>query len=284
MRTLAIALVLFGISCSSHYHGPAMMKQQPDGGVAKYARFRAGNEVHYGVLEGERLRVISGVPWEPHTKSNQLYPVADVKLLPPVESKKVLALAGNYASHMAGKPLFKNPELFFKLPTCLVGQGDDVVIPKGTEDVHYEAELVLVIGKRAKNVTPEQAPAHLAGVTCGNDISARDWQKGDVQWWRAKGCDTFGPIGPYLVTGLNPDNLLLRMRVNGEEKQKENTKDLLFKSAEIISFVSRHVTLEPGDTIFTGTPQKTTPVKPGDVMEVEIDGIGILRNKVAAAP
>ena len=283
MRTLSIALVLFGISCSSHSHGPAMMKQQ-DASVVKYARFRTGNDVHYGVLEGERLRVISGVPWEPHTKSDRLYAVADVKLLPPVESKKVLALAGNYASHMQGKPLFKNPELFFKLPTCLVGQGDDVVIPKGTEDVHYEGELVLVIGKRAKNVTPEQAPAHLAGVTCGNDISARDWQKGDVQWWRAKGCDTFGPIGPYLVTGLNPDNLMLRLRVNGEEKQKESTKDLLFKSAEIISFVSRHVTLEPGDVIFTGTPQKTTPIKPGDVMEVEIEGIGILRNKVAAGP
>ena len=282
MRTLTIALILVGVSCSSHSHGPAMMKQ--DGTVVKFARFRTGNDVHYGILEGERLRVISGVPWEPYTKSDRLYPVADVKLLPPVESKKVLALAGNYASHMQGKPLFKNPELFFKLPTSLAGHGDDVVIPKGTEDVHYEAELVLVIGKRAKNVSPEQAPAHLAGVTCGNDISARDWQKGDVQWWRAKGCDTFGPIGPYLVTGLNPDNLLLRLRVNGEEKQKESTKDLLFKSAEIISFVSRHVTLEPGDTIFTGTPQKTTPVKPGDVMEVEIEGIGILRNKVAAAP
>jgi 2-keto-4-pentenoate hydratase/2-oxohepta-3-ene-1,7-dioic acid hydratase in catechol pathway len=282
MRPFAAALMLCVVSCSSHSHRSAMMMQ--DAKVVKYGRFKAGNDVHYGILEGDKLRVISGVPWEPYTKSERLYPVADVKLLAPVESRKVFCLAGNYASHMAGQPLFTKPELFFKLPTSICAHGDDVVIPKGTEDVHYEAELVLVIGKRAKNVSKEEAAACIAGVTCGNDISARDWQKGDKQWWRAKGCDTFGPIGPWLVTGLNPDNLLVQMRVNGEEKQKERTNDLLFKSAEIVSFVSRHVTLEPGDTIFTGTPQKTTPVKPGDVMEVEIEGVGILRNKVAAAP
>jgi 2-keto-4-pentenoate hydratase/2-oxohepta-3-ene-1,7-dioic acid hydratase in catechol pathway len=281
MRTLALALALLTASCA-HAGGPSLMTQ--DGKAVKYARFKTGSDVHYGILEGDKLRVISGVPWEPYTKTERLYALADVKLLAPVESKKVFCLAGNYASHMAGQPLFKNPELFFKLPTSIAAHGDDVVIPKGTEDVHYEGELVLVIGKRAKNVTAEQAPAYIAGVTCGNDISARDWQKGDRQWWRAKGCDTFGPIGPFLVTGLNPDNLQLELRVNGQTKQKERTSDLLFKSAEVVSFISRFVTLEPGDTIFTGTPQKTTAVKPGDVMEVEIEGIGILRNKVAAAP
>jgi len=281
MRLMSALLALALASCAQTGN-PSLMTQ--DGKVVKYARFKTGTDVHYGVVEGDKVRVISGVPWEPHTKSDRLYAMADVKLLAPVESKKVLALAGNYASHMAGQPLFTKPELFFKLPTSIAGPGDDVVIPKGTEDVHYEAELVLVIGKRAKNITAEQAPAHIAGITCGNDISARDWQKNDRQWWRAKGCDTFGPIGPYLVTGLNPDNLLLEMRVNGESKQKERTSDLLFKSAEIVSFVSRHVTLEPGDTIFTGTPQKTTAIKPGDVMEVEIEGIGVLRNKVASAP
>jgi 2-keto-4-pentenoate hydratase/2-oxohepta-3-ene-1,7-dioic acid hydratase in catechol pathway len=281
MNRAILGLALFAVSCAQS-GGSRMMAQ--DGKVVKYARFRAGTDVHYGILEGDRLRVISGVPWEAYAKSDRTFALAEVKLLPPVESKKVLALAGNYASHMAGQPLFKNPELFFKLPTCLVAHGDDVVIPKGTNEVHYEAELVLVIGKRAKNVSPEQAPGAIFGVTCGNDISARDWQKGDRQWWRAKGSDTFGPIGPYLVTGLNPDDLLLEMRVNGETKQKERTSDLLFKSAAMVSFISQHVTLEPGDTIFTGTPQKTTAVKPGDVMEVEIEGIGVLRNKVAAAP
>jgi 2-keto-4-pentenoate hydratase/2-oxohepta-3-ene-1,7-dioic acid hydratase in catechol pathway len=281
MRTIAIALVLTCVSCAQTGGAPMMAQ---DGKIVKYARFQAGQDVHFGIVEGDRVRAITAAPWEAYTKTEKTFPLADVKLLAPVESRKVLALAGNYASHMAGQPLFKNPELFFKLPTSLAAHGDTVVIPKGTEDVHYEGELVLVIGKRAKNVTKEQAVACIVGVTCGNDISARDWQKGDRQWWRAKGSDTFGPIGPYLVAGLNPDNLQLELRVNGETKQKERTSDLLFKSAEVVSFISQFVTLEPGDTIFTGTPQKTTPVKPGDVMEVEIEGIGILRNRVAAAP
>jgi len=281
MRTFALVFALVTASCATA-GSPSLMTQ--DGKAVKYARFKTGNDTHYGILEGEKLRVISGVPWEPYTKTERLYALADVKLLAPVESKKVFCLAGNYASHMGNLPLFKNPEVFFKLPTSLAAHGDDVVIPKGTNDVHYEGELVLVIGKRTKNVTPEQAAGCLAGVTCGNDISARDWQKGDRQWWRAKGSDTFGPIGPYLVTGINPDNLMLELRVNGETKQKERTSDLQFKYAEVISFMSQFVTLEPGDVIFTGTPQKTSAVKPGDVMEVEIEGIGILRNKVAAAP
>jgi len=280
-RALLLGLALFAVSCAKS-GAPRMMAQ--DGKVVKYIRFQAGKDIHYGIVEGDRVRVISTVPWESYAKSDRTFAMAEVKLLAPVESRKVFAMAGNYLSHLAGQPPFKNPELFFKLPTSLVAHGDDVVIPKGTADVHYEAELVLVIGKRAKNVSPEQAPGYVFGVTCGNDISARDWQKGDRQWWRAKGSDTFGPIGPYLVTGLNPDDLLIEMRVNGETKQKERTSDLLFKSAAMVSFISQHVTLEPGDTIFTGTPQKTTAIKPGDVMEVEIEGIGILRNRVTAAP
>jgi len=210
-------------------------------------------------------------------------PFAELKALAPAAPTKILAMAGNYRSHLKGEqPVPKNPEAFFKPPSALLEPEGMIVIPKGTEDVHYEGELVVVIGKKAKNVSRADALQYVHGYTCGNDVSARDWQKNDRQWWRAKGCDTFGPIGPFLVTGLNPDNLLLELRVNGETKQKERTSDLLFKSAEIVSFVSRHVTLEPGDTIFTGTPQKTTAVKPGDVMEVEIEGIGVLRNKVAA--
>jgi len=143
---------------------------------------------------------------------------------------------------------------------------------------------VVVIGKRARNVPKEKAAEHVFGVTCGNDISARDWQKGDVQWWRAKGCDTFGPCGPFVVSGLNYGDLDLQMRVNGEVRQHQRTRDLIHNVAAIVSFASRHATLEPGDLIFTGTPGTTTPIKPGDVCEVEIEGIGVLRNKVTAAP
>jgi 2-keto-4-pentenoate hydratase/2-oxohepta-3-ene-1,7-dioic acid hydratase in catechol pathway len=154
------------------------------------------------------------------------------------------------------------------------------VIPPGTAVVHHEGELVIVVGKRARNVPPEKALDYVLGVTCGNDVSARDWQKNDVQWWRAKGSDTFGPCGPWVASGINYDDLLLTVRVNGQVKQQQRTSDLIFGVAAIVSFISQHVTLEPGDLIFTGTPGTTTQIRPGDVVEVEIEGVGVLKNPV----
>jgi 2-keto-4-pentenoate hydratase/2-oxohepta-3-ene-1,7-dioic acid hydratase in catechol pathway len=276
---IGIAALLLVSACSS---GPSRMLMQDR--AVRFARFEAGGKVHVGVVEGDRVRAISGDLFGTWQKTEQTWALAEVKLLVPVESRKVLALAGNYRSHLGTTAEPKNPELFFKLPTCLVPHGAEVVIPPGTAEVHFEAELVVVVGKRLRNATLDQARAGVFGVTCGNDISARDWQKGDRQWWRAKGCDTFGPIGPFLVTGLNYDDLLLEMRVNGESKQKQRTSDHIFKVAETLSFVSKHVTLEPGDTVFMGTPAQTSAIKPGDVMEVEIEGIGVLRNKVVAGP
>jgi 2-keto-4-pentenoate hydratase/2-oxohepta-3-ene-1,7-dioic acid hydratase in catechol pathway len=207
-----------------------------------------------------------------------------VKLLVPTVPHKVLALAGSYRSHLGATPVSPNIEVFYKLPSCLIAHGEDVVIPKGTNDVHFEAELVLVIGQRGKDIPVDKAKDYILGVTCGNDISARDWQKADRQWWRAKASDTFGPVGPWIVTGLNYDDLEVQMRVNGEVKQKERTSALIHNCSEIVSFLSRYVTLEPGDLIYTGTSGQTSAVKPGDVLEVEIEGIGVLRNRVAAAP
>ncbi len=282
MRTHAAWALALLLSASCAGGGATRMMTGP---AVKYARFEAGGAVSYGIVEGDRVRVLSGDLLGSWQKTDRTYALSEVKLLTPVPpTGKVLALAGNFQSHLGTAPPFKNPELFFKLPTCLVPHGADVVIPPGTADVHYEAEQVVVIGKRAKNVTQAQAMAHVFGVTAGNDISARDWQKGDRQWWRAKGSDTFGPVGPFILTGANYDDLQLEMRVNGEVKQKERTSDHIFKIAETVSFVSRHVTLEPGDLIFMGTPQKTTAIKPGDVLEVELEGVGVLRNKVAAAP
>ncbi len=140
---------------------------------------------------------------------------------------------------------------------------------------------MVVIGKKAKNVSVNQAPNYVFGVTCGNDVSARDWQKNDIQWWRAKGSDTFAPLGPMIVRGINYDDLLLTTRLNGQIKQRQRTSDLIFSVHEIVSFVSQFVTLYPGDVIYTGTPGKTSPLKSGDVVEVQIEGIGTLRNKVA---
>ncbi|MBA7641165.1 putative protein YisK [subsurface metagenome] len=142
-------------------------------------------------------------------------------------------------------------------------------------------ELVAVIGKKAKNVSAKEAPNYIFGVTCGNDISARDWQENDIQWWRAKGSDTFAPLGPVIARGLNYEDLLLTTRLNGKIKQRQRTSDLFFSVHEVVSFISQFITLYPGDVIYTGTPGKTSPMKSGDVVEVEIEGIGILRNRVA---
>ncbi|MDP7134523.1 MAG: fumarylacetoacetate hydrolase family protein, partial [Planctomycetota bacterium] len=160
-----------------------------------------------------------------------------------------------------------------------------IIIPKdATEEVHFEAEMVVVIGKRARKVSKENALDYVLGVTCGNDVSERYWQNDeenkDVQWWRAKGSDTFGPCGPFIVSGLNYDDLLLTLRLNGEVKQEERTSQMIHDVATQVSFISKHVTLLPGDLIFTGTSGKTSALHPRDVVEVELQGVGILRNRV----
>jgi 2-keto-4-pentenoate hydratase/2-oxohepta-3-ene-1,7-dioic acid hydratase in catechol pathway len=161
-----------------------------------------------------------------------------------------------------------------------VGPEDAVVIPPGATDVHYEAELVVVMAKTAKAISKDQVREHIFGFTAGNDISERVWQKNDVQWFRAKASDTFGPLGPAIVQGLDYNNLLVQSRVNGELRQSQRTCDMLFDVDTIVSYISQFITLFAGDVIYTGTPMKTMAMKPGDVVEVEIEGIGILRNHV----
>ncbi len=251
--------------------------------VTRYARFRVGQTVAYGIVEGDRVRKLSGDLFGSWSKTDTTYALKDVKLLVPSTPSKVLAMAGNYKSHLGQQAAPKAPEVFFKVPSALIATGEQIVIPKGAQNVHYEAELVIVVGKRAKNVPTDRALDYVLGVTCGNDVSARDWQRNDVQWWRAKGSDTFGPCGPFIVSGLDYDNLLLQLRLNGDVKQKQRTCDMVHGVATIVSWISKHVTLEPGDLIFTGTMGKTSAMKPGDVVEVELEGVGILRNTVMAA-
>ncbi len=255
--------------------------QAEEGHPVKYARFRAGDVVSYGIVEGDRVRRIDGSPFESWTKTDQTYPLKEVTLLIPTRGHaKVLAVGLNYKSHVGDRPVPKVPEIFFKLPTCLVSTGGSIVLPEGSNDVHFEGEMVIVIGKRAKNVSADKAMDYVLGVTCGNDVSARDWQKNDLQWWRAKGSDTFGPCGPFIVSGLDYDHLKLETRVNGQVVQSESTSDLIHGVANTVSWISRHVTLEPGDLIFTGTPGHTSALKPGDMVEVELEGVGVLRNPV----
>jgi 2-keto-4-pentenoate hydratase/2-oxohepta-3-ene-1,7-dioic acid hydratase in catechol pathway len=249
-------------------------------GTVRYVRFEQGGRRSWGILDGREIRELVGRPWEGDARTGAVLPLPAVKLVAPAEPTKVLALAGNYKSHLAGTTPFANPEVFYKPPSSLLEPEGTIIIPPGTSDVHYEGELVVVLGKRAKAVSPEEARACVFGVTCGNDVSARDWQKNDKQWWRAKGCDTFGPLGPWLVRGLAHGDLKLTTRLNGETKQEARTSELIFDIPTVVSFVSRHVTLLPGDLIFTGTPGTTTAMKAGDVVEVEIEGIGVLKNRV----
>ena len=275
-----LVLVLMGPLGSQGLSAPG---SADDRKVTRYVRFQVGPSVAYGIVEGDRVRKLSGDLFGSWSKTDTTYALADVKVLVPTVPTKVLALAGNYKSHLGSQAPRKTPEVFFMVPSALLRAGGSIVLPKGSKDVHYEAEMVIVIGKRAKNVPVGEGLGHVLGVTCGNDVSARDWQKNDVQWWRAKASDTFAPCGPFIVSGINYDDLLLQLRLNGQVKQKQRTRDMVHSVPQIVSWISQHVTLEPGDLIYTGTPGKTSPMKPGDVIEVEIEGVGILRNPVVAA-
>jgi 2-keto-4-pentenoate hydratase/2-oxohepta-3-ene-1,7-dioic acid hydratase in catechol pathway len=248
----------------------------------KYVRFQVGDTVSYGVVEGDRVRQLSGDVFQQPTATDKTYALSEVKLLVPTVPTKILATAGNYKSHLAGQAAHPDPQFFFKPPSCLLPDGENVVIPKGTQVVHPEGELVIVIGRRAKDVSADHALDYVLGVTCGNDVSARDWQKSDIQWWRAKGSDTFGPCGPLVASGIDYDNLQLQCRVNGQVRQEAHTSELVHGVAALVSYASKFVTLEPGDLIYTGTPGTTKDIKPGDVVEVELEGVGVLRNPVTA--
>ena len=252
--------------------------QQPQT-VTKYVRYSAQNQTSYGILEGEAVAELKGDLFANPTRTGRRLKLAEVKLLPPCDPKKVIAVGLNYKSHLGTQAPAAYPGLFAKYPTSIIAHGDDIVIPPDALNVHYEGELVVVIGKRAKSVPVESAKSHVFGVTAGNDVSERGWQKADLQWFRAKATDTFGPLGPAIVTGLNYDDLLLETKLNGEVVQSQRTKDLIFDVATIVSYVSKYVTLEPGDVIFTGTPGTTRAFKVGDTIEVVIEGIGTLRNK-----
>jgi 2-keto-4-pentenoate hydratase/2-oxohepta-3-ene-1,7-dioic acid hydratase in catechol pathway len=239
----------------------------------------------YGILEDEQnileLRgdLFSGTP------ATTRHKVAAVKLLYPCEPRTVFAVGLNYKSHLGERKPPSRPEIFYKPVTSLQNPGDPIRKPPDSKNLHYEGEFVVVIGKPASRLSPQQAREAIFGVTCGNDVSERDWQNGadkDLQWWRAKGADTFAPMGPCIARGLKYDHLLLRTRLNGKEVQRQSTSDLLYDAPAIVSFISKYVTLARGDVIFTGTPGTTRGMNSGDVVEVEIEGVGILKNSVTA--
>jgi len=256
------------------------LRQNAGDKVVRYLRYEHRGKIAYGALNGDSINEIRGDLFGARAETGAKVKLADVKLLWPCEPTKVLAVGLNYKSHLGDRPAPEKPELFFKPLTSLQNPSGDIVIPPGAKNVHYEGEMVIVIGKKAKQVSTERAADYIFGYTCGNDVSERDWQRGDLQWWRAKGSDTFAPLGPVIAVGLDYKKSRLQTRVNGAVKQSQVLSDLLFDAAAIVGFASQYVTLERGDVIYTGTPGSTTAMKPGDVVEIEIDGIGVLKNKV----
>lgn len=251
--------------------------------MTQFIRYRSGTSSGYAVLEGEIIRPFTGDLFGARAQTGATLRLAEVELLAPCLPGKILAVGRNYKSHLAGRPQPASPEIFYKPVSAIQNPGGPIVTPRDAADMHYEGELVLVIGKTVRNASVDEARAAIFGVTCGNDVSDRNWQNGtgkDLQWWRAKGSDTFAPLGPAIATDLDYSNLLLQTRLNGEVVQKQYTSDLIFDCPTIVSWISGWVTLLPGDIIYTGTPGSTRKMSPGDVVEVEIESIGVLRNPV----
>lgn len=251
----------------------------------KWVRFKKGNCEYTGFLAEELLYVTEGNiyvgEWR---KTGEAFPLAEVELLAPCRPTKVVCVGLNYRDHAQemGEDLPAEPIIFLKPPSAVIGAGQFIVYPEWIGRMDYEAELVVVLGKRGKNITSADAAEYIFGYTCGNDITARHLQNKDGQWSRAKSFDTFCPLGPWIVTGIDASALDISLVVNGETKQQSSTTQLVVNPAELVAFVSRVMTLEPGDVILTGTPSGVGPLKPGDSVTVRIGKVGELTNTVIA--
>jgi 2-keto-4-pentenoate hydratase/2-oxohepta-3-ene-1,7-dioic acid hydratase in catechol pathway len=248
--------------------------------VVRYVRFEHGGASHYGIHAGDGIQALSAAPWAGGRPTGVRVDADDVELLAPVDPRQVFAVGFNYRSHQGNRELPARPPIFLKLPASVIGPGADIVFPPGAGNVHYEAELVLVIGKTASRVSADEAGAYIFGVTAGNDVSERDWQAEDLQWFRSKAADTFAPLGPAVVTGLDYRDLLVESRLNGKTMQSQRSRDHIHDAHAIVSHISTYTTLYPGDVIFTGTPGETSAMTPGDIIEIEVEGVGVLRNRI----
>ncbi|MDD4169594.1 MAG: fumarylacetoacetate hydrolase family protein [Desulfotomaculaceae bacterium] len=244
-------------------------------------RFIYKDEIFYGIITGgDKVTVLEGEPYGQIMPGSQVYTIDQLKTLAPCTPTKAVCVGLNYRDHAeeVGYPIPEEPILFIKPSTTVIGPGADITYPPSSIQVDYEAELAVVIGRTCRNVAIEQAREYILGYTCGNDVTARDLQRKDGQWTRAKSFDTFLPLGPYIITELDPGNLSVELRLNGETKQSSSTANLIFDVFTLVSFISGVMTLKPGDVIMTGTPGGIGPIAVGDKIEVEIQGIGVLSN------
>lgn len=253
----------------------------------RVVRFRQETRSRWGLAEDERIIPLAAPPWETDgipRPDGAAIERRSVSLLAPVSpSAKILCIGRNYHAHAQelGNEVPKEPLVFFKPTSSLLGHGGAIVLPEGALRVDYEGELALVVGRRVRKASPAQAREALFGLTCAIDVSGRDWQKKDGQWWRAKGCDTFCPVGPAVVVGVDPGDLLLETLVNGVVKQSARTSEMAYDAATLLSFISKFLTLEPGDLILTGTPEGVAPLASGQQVEVRIEKVGSLVVRVA---
>jgi 2-keto-4-pentenoate hydratase/2-oxohepta-3-ene-1,7-dioic acid hydratase in catechol pathway len=257
--------------------------------MTKWCRFEKDNETSYGLVEGDKVIAVTGTPFGEHRKTQSSYPLGAVKLLVPVIPTTFYCVGINYRDHVVkmakkrgAEPSFPaQPDIGYRTNNALIAHEENIVKPADAgEAFQYEGELVAVFGKRCRNVSKEEALDYVLGWTIGNDVSERGWQKSDRTLWRAKNADTFKPMGPWIVTGLNPDDMETVIRINGRETDRFKTNNMIFDAPTYISTVSKYCTIEPGDVMWMGTDGVPENMKPGDTVEIEISGIGVLRNKV----
>ncbi|OGR82620.1 MAG: hypothetical protein A2902_06635 [Elusimicrobia bacterium RIFCSPLOWO2_01_FULL_64_13] len=247
-----------------------------------FCRFSRDGDPSFGVVEDHAVAAIAPDPFQAYETVSDPVPLSEVRLLAPVLPSKIVAVGLNYRDHAGemGMEVPTEPVLFLKPPSSVIGPEEPIRLPKLSRRVEFEGELAVVIKKKARNLAPAEAMDAVLGFTCFNDVTARDLQKKDGQWSRAKGFDTFAPIGPWIVADLGGGPLAIETFLNGERRQRGSTADLIFNVPELVSRVSHVMTLEPGDVISTGTPSGVGPLSPGDLVDVKIEGIGTLRNPV----
>jgi 2-keto-4-pentenoate hydratase/2-oxohepta-3-ene-1,7-dioic acid hydratase in catechol pathway len=239
----------------------------------------------YGLIEGENVIEISGPPWAQWSRGSRSSRLADARLLAPVEPTKIVCIGRNYAAHAAemGNEVPKEPLMFLKPPSSIIGPEEAIVLTKYSQRVEHEGELAIVIGRRCSQLLDTDDPlSFVVGYTCLNDVTARDLQKSDVQFTRGKGFDTFCAVGPHIETALDPSNVLVETHVNGARRQSGATALMIYPPAFLVRWISRMMTLMPGDVIATGTPAGVGPLVAGDMVEVSVAGVGVLRNPVHA--
>jgi 2-keto-4-pentenoate hydratase/2-oxohepta-3-ene-1,7-dioic acid hydratase in catechol pathway len=249
----------------------------------KLARFEVDQDVFFGVVDGDRVKLLEGTYWDSLQGSDETVKISEVKLLAPINPSKIVCVGLNYREHIkeinAERP--EMPHVFLKPTSCLIGHEDTIMIPEGSERTDYEGELAVVVKDRMKNVSEDQALSHVLGYSCFNDVTERALVFKSMGYLtQAKGYDTFGAFGPYIETDVNPDRLEIKTYLNGNVMQADNTESCIFNVPYLLSFVSRCMTLYPGDVLITGTPKGVAQMNSGDIVEVEIEGIGTLRNPV----